>query len=243
MRFLAIIPARGGSKGIPGKNLKMVAGRSLIAWTIAAARGAGALDRVVVSTDDEAIAAVARAEGVEVVARPPELARDDTPTLPVLRHVVDRLAAEGYRPEAVMTLQPTSPLRTSRHIDEAAALFVSDPGADSLVSCVPVPHIFHPRSVMRLGTDGYLAPFLQGEQPTRRQDKESTLARNGAAIYITRTERLGDYVFGGRLLPYLMDAADSLDIDTPDDLVAADSALRARLAQAGNATEQNATRS
>lgn len=229
MRVLAIIPARGGSKGVPRKNIRMVAGRPLIAWTIAAARASTALDRIVVSTDDTAIAEVARQHGVGAIMRPPELATDDAPTLVALQHVVQTLMqSEQYRPDAVMTLQPTSPLRTARHIDEAAALFAADADADSLVSVVPVPHIFHPRSVMKQGADGYLVPFLDQTSPTRRQDKEPVLARNGAAIYITRTERLSEYVFGGRLLAYAMAERDSLDIDDEADLIGAEAALVGR---------------
>ena len=105
----------------------------------------------------------------------------------------------------MLTLQPTLPLRTAQHIDEAAALFAADPGADSLVSCVAVPHIFHPLSVMRRTPEGYAEPFLRAPQPLRRQDKPQVLARNGAAIYITRTSRITQYVFGGRVIPYLME--------------------------------------
>lgn len=229
MRLLAIIPARGGSKGVPRKNVRPLAGRPLIAHSIAAAREAASVDRVVVSTEDAEIAAVARRFGAEVVERPAELARDDSPTLASLQHAVAALeAADGYRPDAVLTLQPTSPLRTARHIDEAAALFAADPAADSLVSCIPVPHIFHPRSVMRRDAAGYLVPYLTDPQPTRRQDKEPVFARNGAAVYITRTERLTDFVFGGRLIAYMMDEESSLDIDSETDLALAEQRLRAR---------------
>lgn len=228
MRLLAIVPARGGSKGVPRKNLRLVAGRPLIGWTIAAAAESSAVDRLVVSTEDAEIAEVARGLGAEVIDRPPELARDDTPTLPVLRHAVAALEAHGYRSDAVLTLQPTSPLRTARHIDEAAALFAADPDADSLVSCVVVPHVFHPRSVMRRTAEGYLEPFLTDPQPTRRQDKEPVFARNGAAIYITRTPCLDRFVFGGRLIPYMMDETASLDIDREADLAEAERRLSER---------------
>lgn len=228
MRLLAVIPARGGSKGIPRKNLHPLAGKPLIAWTIEAALAAKSLDRVVVSTDDVQIAAISRQLGAEAIVRPAELAQDKTPTLPVLQHVVATLGETGYRPDAVMTLQPTSPLRTASHIDEAAALFAADAGADSLVSIVEVPHIFHPLSVMRRNAEGYLVPFLDGDMPLRRQDKLDVVARNGAAIYITRTVRLSDYVFGGRLIGYVMPAALSVDIDGPQDMVEAERQLQNR---------------
>lgn len=218
MRILAIIPARGGSKGIPRKNIKVLAGKPLITYTIEAALQARSLDRVIVSTDDAEIAEVARQFGAEVMMRPDELAQDETPTLPVLQNVVARLAEEGYKPDAVMTLQPTSPLRQVHHIDEAAAEFLADPKADSLVSCVQVPHHFHPLSLMKTNDEGYLEPYIAQEKlVTRRQDKGQVFARNGAAVYITRTEKLAEFIFGGRLLSFEMDALSSQDIDTPED--------------------------
>lgn len=228
MRLLAIVPARGGSKGVPRKNIRPLAGRPLIAYSIAAGQGAESVDRLVVSTDDAEIADISRGLGAEVRLRPATLAADDTPTQDVLQHVVEELAREGYRPDAVLTLQPTSPLRTARHIDEAAALYEADAQADSLVSCTDVPHIFHPCSVMRKDAAGYLVPYLNDKQPTRRQDKEPVFARNGAAIYITRTNRLKDYVFGGKLIAYMMDPESSLDIDTVGDFAAAERVLKAR---------------
>ena len=228
MRLLAIIPARGGSKGVPRKNTRLLGGQPLIAYSIATAKAAKAVDRLVVSTDDAEIAEISRSLGAEVRMRPARLALDDTPTRDVLDHVVTELRDEGYRPDAVLTLQPTSPLRTERHIDEAVALFASDPDADSLVSCIAVPHIFHPQSVMRRDAAGYVVPYIDEKQPTRRQDKAPVLARNGAAIYITRTERLKDYVFGGRLLPFIMDAASSIDIDSLEDMAQAEIILKAR---------------
>jgi CMP-N,N'-diacetyllegionaminic acid synthase len=228
VRLLAIIPARGGSKGIPRKNIYPLCGKPLIAYSIDAALKSGRIDRTIVSTDDTEIADISRSLGAEVRMRPRALSQDDTPTRAVLDHVVAELAGEAYVPEAVLTLQPTSPLRTAQHIDEATALFVADPSADSLVSCIEVPHVFHPLSVMRQTRDGYLEPFLAAPQPHRRQDKQTVLARNGAAVYITRTARLADYVFGGRLIPYLMDADSSIDIDTLEDLRIAERLLKAR---------------
>ena len=224
-KILAVVPARGGSKGIPRKNLASVAGKPLIAWTIESAKAARGVDRLVVSTDDAEIAAVARALGAEIVLRPAELAADDAPTLPALRHAFETLGSDA---DAVLTLQPTSPLRRAAHIEAALAAFNADPAADSLVSTIDVPHIFHPRSVMKRDAYGYLVPYLDSVQPYRRQDKEPVFARNGAAIYITRAARLADYVFGGRLIGFPMDAESSLDVDTPEDLARADAVLRAR---------------
>jgi CMP-N-acetylneuraminic acid synthetase len=228
MKLLAIIPARGGSKGIPRKNVYPLCGRPLIAYSIDAAQQSPAVDRVIVSTDHPEIAEISRGLGVEVRMRPAALAADDTPTRAVLEYVVAELAAENYCSDAVLTLQPTSPLRTATHVDEAVALFAADVIADSLVSCVEVPHVFHPESVMRRNADGYLEPYFRAPQPHRRQDKPPAFARNGAAIYITRTARIVEYVFGGRLICYLMDAESSIDIDTLDDLHLAERMLKAR---------------
>lgn len=228
MRFLGVIPARGGSKGVPGKNIRPLAGKPLIAWTIEAAHDSGSIDRLVVSTDDEKIADVARRFGAEVRMRPAALAADDTPTRPVLEYVTRKLEGEGDVFDAVVTLQPTSPLRMPRHVAEACAQFAADPNADSLVSCVAVPHIFNPVSVMKRNARGYLENFLGGDAITQRQDKPEVFARNGAAVYVTRRRRIGDFVFGGNLLCYQMDEEFSLDIDTLADFAAAEAAMAAR---------------
>ena len=220
MKILAIIPARGGSKGVSRKNIRDLAGKPLIAWTIEASLASSGLNRVIVSTENDEIAAISRDLGADVpFLRPAELAADDTTTLAVLQNVLARLKAEeGYIPDVVMTLQPTSPLRTARHIDEAISLFEADTNADSLVSCIEVPHIFHPESVMNADKDGYLRPYLDQPQPTRRQDKAPVFARNGAAIYMTRTKCLDKFIFGGNLIAYPMDEVSSLDIDSEQDL-------------------------
>lgn len=223
MKFLAIIPARGLSKGIPRKNVRLVAGKPLIAWTIGAALNAKGVDRVLVSTEDEEIAEVARQYGAEVpFLRPLELSQDETPTLPVLQNVVFELKnLENFVPDAVITLQPTSPLRTSEHIDDAIERFKADPLADSLVSCIEVPHIFHPLSVMKQSQHGYLENYIdnkEGVRVYRRQDKERVWARNGAAIYITRINCLDKFIFGGNIIPFIMDNSASIDIDCENDL-------------------------
>src|ERR687888_2652879 len=137
VQVLALIPARGGSKGIPRKNLATLAGRPLLAWTIDAALGSRAVTRTVVSTEDDEIAEAARSLGAEVLTRPPELADDDTPMQPVIAHALGELGA----PDVLVLLQPTSPLRRAEHVDEAVELLVAT-GADSLLSVVegPPPH-------------------------------------------------------------------------------------------------------
>ncbi|MFW2604915.1 acylneuraminate cytidylyltransferase family protein [Aliarcobacter butzleri] len=209
MKILGIIPARGGSKGIPKKNIKLLNGKPLIAYTIEAALASN-LDRVIVSTDCKEIAGISKEYGAEVIIRSFNLAEDTTPTLPVLQHVVSKLEVEF---DAVMTLQPTSPLRTSKHINEAIELFESDKEVDSLVSVVEVPHNYMPEKLM--SSDG---KYLTGNREVKRRQEISTMyARNGAAIYITKTEKLGEYIFGGKILPYFMSKINSFDIDDIED--------------------------
>ncbi len=227
MRLLAVIPARGGSKGIPKKNIALLAGKPLIEYTILAAQAAKGIDRIIVSTDSHEIKAVCELLGIEVLLRPAHLSSDLASTKDVLLHVIDALSGEGYVPDAVITLQPTSPLRTANHINEALDLFLADPLAESLVSCVKVPHIYYPYSVMKKNNKGYLEPLINEQQPTRRQDKQPFFARNGAAIYITRTDRLVNFIYGGRLLPYMMHDFFSLDIDEECDLIEAEIRLKA----------------
>ncbi len=215
MDVVGLIPARGGSKGIPRKNLAPLAGKPLLAWTVESARG---LSRVVVSTDSEEIAALARGLGAEVIDRPAELATDEAPMLDVIRHALRELGAC----DVLVLLQPSSPLRRAQHVDEAVR-FLVESGADSVVSVVEVPHRFRPSSLMAL-EDGRLVP-LAAELPTRRQDKPLVYARNGPAVLALRPERLGESLYGGDCRPYLMDARSSLDVDEPFDLELAEALL------------------
>ena len=218
MSVLGIVPARGGSKGILRKNLAPLRGQPLMAWTLAAARAAVSLTRVVVSTDDDDIAREARARDVDVLIRPASLAADDTPVLDVLQHVIRELEhGERWRPEVVVLLQPTSPLRTARHIDAGVRL-LSDSGADSVVSVVVVPHQFHPLSVMRLDGDR-LAPLQRDATVTRRQDKSTLYGRNGPAVLATRRDVLLDgSLYGRDSRPLVMTAEESVDVDSVWDL-------------------------
>lgn len=209
MKILGIIPARGGSKGIPKKNIKLLNGKPLITYTIEAALSSK-LDRVIVSTDCEEIASISKEYGAKVMMRPSHLAEDNTPTLPALQDIVEKLN-EKY--DAIMTLQSTSPLRTIEDINNSIKLFKSDKDADSLVSVVEVPHSFIPEKLM-----SYDGKYLTGSiEAKRRQDVSTMYARNGAAIYITKTEKLSEYIFGGKILPYFMSKVNSFDIDDMED--------------------------
>ena len=228
MTILAVIPARGGSKGIPRKNLALLNHKPLLSYSIEAAEYATSINRIVVSTNDAEIAEVARQYGAEVpFIRPAELSGDKALILDVLQHALSWHESNFGEVEAVVLLQPTSPLRRAEHIDEAVALFRAR-CASSVVSVVEVPHQFNPISVMSI-TDGMLRPFLeQGELITRRQDKPRVFARNGPAVLVCHpiTLKHGD-LYGPRCVPYLMSEHDSIDIDEPDDLCAVEATMLA----------------
>jgi CMP-N-acetylneuraminic acid synthetase len=208
---VGLIPARGGSKSIPGKNLADVGGKSLLAWAYEAARGATSLSRVVVSTDDDAIADAAAALGADVLRRPSELAADDSPMLDVVVHAAAELSAE-----TVAVLQPTSPLRRSAHVDEAVALLEAS-GADAVVSVVAVPHAYTPGSLLELH-EGRISP-LDPDSPLLRQQKPALYARNGPAVLVVRTAGLAERGFyGGDVRAYEMRPEHSLDVDGPYEL-------------------------
>jgi CMP-N,N'-diacetyllegionaminic acid synthase len=229
MQVLGVVPARGGSKTIPRKNLTAVAGRPLLAWTADAALASVRLARTVLSTDDPEIAEAGRALGLEVpFLRPAVLAGDETPMLAVLQHLVDTLGRdEGYQPDALALLQPTSPLRRARHIDAAIELLERS-GADSVVSVVAVPHQFSPVSVLR-EENGRLVPWGDGPTVTRRQDKPCLYARNGPAVLVTRCSVIAQgSLYGVDSRPLVMSPEESIDIDGPWDLELADWLLRRR---------------
>jgi CMP-N,N'-diacetyllegionaminic acid synthase len=178
---------------------------------------------VIVSTDDEEIAQIGRDSGAEVpFLRPDELARDDTPSLPVAQHTVRWLMEhEGWEPDVLVLLQPTSPLRQARHIDEALGL-IGETAADTVVSVIAVPHRFSPYSLMQL-QDGRLCDFWREPLPFdrfRRQNLPMLYARNGPAILVSRVAVIFECqsFYGQRVIPYVMNEAESVDIDTPDDL-------------------------
>ncbi len=227
-RTLALITARGGSKGLPGKNVRLLAGRPLVAHSVSAALGAVqiAAHDVVCSTDCPDIAAAAKRAGARVpFVRPAELSLDGTTSLAVALHALEWLAEhERAEYDTLLLLQPTSPLRTSAHIDEAMALFNAS-SADAVVGVYRA-HV-SPFRMFVPGDDGMMHPLLSKDaRPHQRQQFPDILTENGA-IYITRVEalrRTGSF-HGTRCLPYVMSAASSIDIDDLTDFAAAEAQL------------------
>jgi CMP-N-acetylneuraminic acid synthetase len=231
MRVLGIITARGGSKGIPGKNLKLLGGHPLLHYTIEAANDTP-LDRLILSTEDQKIADVARSLGCDVpFMRPADLARDETPHLPVIQHAAKwMLEHENYKPDIVLTLQPTSPLRSAADI--AAALRMLElSGADSVVSVSEVSAHAHPMRMLRVDGNGDAVLFATGQpvrmRVNRRQDLPKAWVMNGA-VYACRTDVLfaaEPSLYGDRVVAYPMPPERSISIDTPEDWAEAERAL------------------
>lgn len=223
MSILALIPARGGSKGIPRKNIREMAGKPLIAWTIDAARACGGIDAVVVSTEDEEIAAVSSAAGAEVpFLRPAALAADETPGIDPVLHALEMLPQY----DAVLLLQATSPLRTTADIEGLLAL-AEMRGAPAVVSvCEPEDH---PDWMYHLNGAGQLKPLFPASDVTRRQDLPPVYSLNGA-MYFARTDWLRAHrgFLGPETLGYPMPADRSVDIDGPLDWRIAEMLLRDR---------------
>jgi CMP-N,N'-diacetyllegionaminic acid synthase len=220
MRTLGIIPARGGSKGIPRKNIQPLLGRPLLWYTARTALLSARLTRVVLSTEDEEIAEVGRSCGLDVpFMRPPELARDSSPTLPVLQDVVSRLEKAGEQYDAIMTLQVTSPLRRTSDIDGAIELLETT-GADSVISFTGV-GARHPSKMKSIDSDGRVVdpPFTMASEGPRRQDLTPIYRREGS-IYLTRRDVLlrQNSLAGADCRAWLIPEEWSLDVDSPFDL-------------------------
>jgi CMP-N,N'-diacetyllegionaminic acid synthase len=218
METVALVTARGGSKGVPGKNIAPVAGKPLIAWTIEAAKTARRVGRTLVSTDDRGIAEAAQACGAEVpFVRPAELARDGSSHISVVLHALGWLEEHGCRPRYLVLLQPTSPLRTGHDIDEAIAL-AYEKDADSVVSVCRAHN--HPLLVKKLTPEGCLGDYIVSDLAyLRRQDLPEALALNGA-VYVTKVAvlRAQKTFLPPRTFPYLMPPERSLEVDDPWDL-------------------------
>lgn len=224
-KILGVITARGGSKGVPGKNIKPLLGKPLIAYTIEAAKNSGVFDRLILSTDDPKIAEVARQYGCEVpFLRPAELAQDKTPHLPVMQHAIQWLKDnQQYQPDYITILQPTSPLRQPFHIQEAVALALQT-DADSVVGVTEVPGHHNPMWTLKMDDRGAVKLFVTGEpmrkRITRRQDLPKVFTTNGA-IYLFKTDLLFDAtepnMYGDKVFAYPMADQYNASIDTLED--------------------------
>lgn len=250
MEILGIIPARGGSKSIPRKNIKLLCGKPLIAWSIEEAKKSRHLTRIIVSTDDQEIADVARAYGAEVpFLRPKEIAEDLSTDVEFLLHGLDSLKEkEGYNPEMVLRLPPTSPLRTAAHIDEGIETLLKTPDADAARPICEAPK--HPYKLWRIAESGvFLEPFLPKwftgfDEPHNlpRQLFPKAYIHTGAMdILWVKTLREQQSTSGKKLAHFFMKPEDSINIDYPIDFEIAEFLMqkrRMRQAETASIAEQ-----
>lgn len=227
MRILGLIPARGGSKGVLGKNIRTVYGKPLLSYTIDAATASGVFADIVVSSDDDAILNVALSHsGVRVLRRPVDLGQDTTPVNAVIRQVLDQLEAEGAaRYDAIMLLQATAPMREPQHICEAAAKLT--PSINAVISVCAM-HDVHPARMYHLGGDGLLAPMMPEWEQARRQDIPPAYYRNGS-IYLVRRTAFDDCgaIMAQPTAAYVMSDRYLLNIDEPRDMILAEALIAA----------------
>ncbi len=220
--FLAIIPARGGSKRLPRKNVLDLAGKPLIAWSIEAGLKSKYIDKVVVTSDDNEILDIAKKFGSDIIKRPEELASDTATSFDAIKHTIDSLEKYDY----IILLQPTSPLRDEKHIDDAIKLLVSKE-ADAVVSICEMDH--SPLWSNTLPEDGNMNRFLRDEVINKRsQDLEKYYRLNGA-IYICKTDKLLEersFFLKDCIFSYEMDRKSSVDIDEKIDFTIASQLIK-----------------
>ena len=219
--MIALIPARGGSKGLPNKNIKLLDGKPLIAYTIEAALQAKEISRVIVSTDYENIKEVALQYGAEIpFLRPNFLATDSSSSLDVFKYTINRLEEEeNIVIDNFVVLQPTSPLRTSKHIDEAISLF-REKEAKAVVSyCKEYHSIFWHK---KIDSKGKIVNIFEGDFSKNRQEIEETYFPNGAIYVFNKNYIFGTKDYSNDCYAYIMDREYSIDIDTIDDFLYAE---------------------
>lgn len=234
LRVVGLIPARGGSKGVPRKNLRLLGGRPLLSWTADTALSASSLERVVLSTDDPEIAAAGRYLGLDVpFLRPPELAADDTPTLDVVIHALNWLERSGDQYDALVLLQPTSPFRSPDLIDQAVKI-LQEQDATSVITVRPVPHRYNPHWVFQPDERGVLRLATGDKEPLpRRQLLPEAYIRDGR-LYAVRTQvalKQGT-LYGDRCMPLYQCDVEDINLDTLEDFATAERLLERNCAHA-----------
>jgi CMP-N,N'-diacetyllegionaminic acid synthase len=219
MKVLGLITARGGSKGVPRKNIRILNGKPLLAYTAETALRTQTLRRIILSTEDEEIAEVGRNCGIDVpFMRPNELAQDNTPSFSVVRHALSTLEETGERFDAVCLLQPTNPLRRAEDIDNCVRLLIES-NADSVVSVLPVPHEYNPHWVFWKNENNLMSLATGAAEPTtRRQDLPPAFHRDGS-VYVTRRDTILEKksLYGENVKGYEIEAKFSANIDTEAD--------------------------
>ena len=224
-RILALVPARGGSKGLPGKNIK-----PLICWTVDSARKSQYIDELFISTDSEKIADVCKQYNVEVpFLRPSELAQDDTSSVDVMLYTLDLLESKGKAFDYLLLLEPTSPLRDDADLDNIIKLAIEHPGADGVISVGQV-HTEHPMLIKKIGSNGFLCPYMEShKQLFQRQQEDEALFPYGVG-YLVKVDRFrhSKTIYMDNMVPYLIQRWQNFEIDDIYDFVCIESIIKWR---------------
>ena len=230
-KILALIPARGGSKGLPGKNIKPMLGKPLIGWTIEQALASEFIDKVVVTTDDKEIAEISRKFKADVpFLRPRELAQDSSPTMDAVLHAVNWFEENGELYDILVLLEPSSPLRDSEDIDNSIKLLSSTPEAESIVGICQVESA-HPSFIVQLGKENFLIPYLNKEfKVIRRQDIEDLYFFEGS-LYVSLINSLKSRknFYHEKCLEYIVPKWKSYEIDDLSDFIIIEALMKAKL--------------
>jgi len=219
--ILCIIPARKGSGEVKNKNWKKINGKHLIEYTFDVVKKSKTIKKTIVSTNDPLIIKLCKKHNIDYVKRPSLISGPKSKTLDAVKHVFTQI---NYKPEYVVILQPTSPLRKANHVDKAVKKIISNKKADSLVSCVKISHNFCPQSLMTLKKNGFLK--FRNRLIRRQEIKKIYFARNGAAIYITKYPLIKKTILGKSLIPFEMNYSESLDINSLEDFELAKKLLK-----------------
>ncbi|MCF8037721.1 MAG: acylneuraminate cytidylyltransferase family protein [Desulfohalobiaceae bacterium] len=220
LNVLGIVPARGGSKRIPNKNIHPLGGRPLIHYCLETAQQCPSLDRLVVSTESEAIAQTVAREGVEVIERPTELARDHTPTLPVIVQAIEELDKRGFQADIILTIQPTYPFLTVDNVEQSIEAIKKQGGIDSVTTVTRPPFHYHPFNARTINPDGTISFMFEEEK------KKSPNTQSAPEVYFfgnlytswRRTIFEQGSLYGGRSWPIPVSRIEAMDIDEYLDL-------------------------
>ncbi len=234
---IGIIPARGGSKGVPLKNLRLLNDLPLVVYGILCSLKSPSIDRTVVSTDHDKIAEVAEQYGAEVIMRPPETATDEAPTEPAMKHVVETLEKNGVEVENIALIQATCPFRLVADVEEGFAILKSGKG-DAVMSVSSVPAHFHPYWIKSVTSSGHLTSLyqeddiphdiLETKRYWRRQDLPGAYYWKNGALYIMSRHSLmvEGHRYGKKCCPLVMESERLVNIDTEEDFLCAEKMLR-----------------
>lgn len=230
-KIIAIIPARGGSKGLPRKNIKPLLGKPLVAWTIEQAKNSKYVNKVVVSTEGKEIAEISRGYGAEVpFLRPEELARDDSPTLDTIMHAIDWFEKRGESFDIVVLLEPTSPLRKKDDLDNAIELFIKNiDKADSLVSVGEV-YLENPY-IMKRVENGYVKPFIEIDENIYQRQQLPKVYFPYGVVYLSKTDTLKKYktFYQEKTIPYFIERWQNYEIDDIYDFICVEAIIKHKL--------------